>query len=114
MQMENDGRNDFDFLLGTWKVHHRTLAERLKGSTDWEEFDGDTVDRKILNGLGNMDENIIHRKTGPVHAISFAFVRPWIKRVEHLLVNGADRNPGCSHDWRFQGWARRILFAGSL
>ena len=76
MQTKNDGRNDFDFLIGTWKVHHRRLKERLKGSTEWEEFDGDTVDRKILNGLGNIDENIIHRKTGPVHAISFRLFNP--------------------------------------
>ncbi|MBL0347518.1 hypothetical protein [Candidatus Villigracilis affinis] len=47
-----DGRDDFDFLIGTWKVHHRRLKERLKGSSEWEEFEGDTVDRKILNGLG--------------------------------------------------------------
>ena len=70
MNTENDGRNDFDFLVGTWKVYHRMLTQRLKGSTDWVEFEGDTVDRKILNGLGNMDENIIHMKNGPVHAIS--------------------------------------------
>ena len=70
METENDGRNDFDFLIGTWKVHHRMLMQRLKGSTDWAEFEGETVDRKIMNGLGNMDENIIHMKTGPVHAIS--------------------------------------------
>ncbi|HSK87225.1 MAG TPA: hypothetical protein VK880_02645 [Anaerolineales bacterium] len=76
MYTENDGRNDFDFLLGTWKVHHRRLAERLKGCADWEEFDGDTIDRKILNGLGNMDENIIHRKTGSVHAISLRLFDP--------------------------------------
>ena len=76
MQIENDGRNDFDFLIGTWKVHHRRLVERLKGSTDGEEFDGDTVDRKILDGLGNMDENIIYRKTGPVHAISLRLFSP--------------------------------------
>ena len=76
MQTENDGRNDFDFLIGSWKVHHRRLKERLKGSTEWEEFAGDTVDRKILNGLGNMDENVIHRKTGPVHAISLRLFNP--------------------------------------
>ena len=55
MSTENDGRNDFDFLIGTWKVHHRMLKARLKGSTEWLEFEGDTVDRKILNGIGNMD-----------------------------------------------------------
>jgi hypothetical protein len=70
MHPENDGRNDFDFLIGTWKVHHRSLKQRLKGSTEWLEFYGDTVCRKILNGLGNLDENIIQRKTGPVHAMT--------------------------------------------
>ena len=40
MQTENDGRNDFDFLVGNWKMRHRRLKERLKGSTEWEEFEG--------------------------------------------------------------------------
>ena len=79
MQTENDGRNDFDFLVGTWKVYHRMLKERLKGSTDWAEFEGDTVDRKILNGLGNLDENIIHMNTGPVHAITLRLFDPHSK-----------------------------------
>ncbi len=79
MQSENDGRNDFDFLIGTWKVHHRRLVERLKGSTDWEEFDGDTVDRKIMDGLGNLDENILHRNTGSIHAISLRVFNPQSK-----------------------------------
>lgn len=79
MQTENDGRNDFDFLIGTWKVHHRRLVERLKGCTDWEEFEGDTVDRKFLNGLGNMAENILHRKTGSIHAMSLRLFNPMSK-----------------------------------
>ncbi len=70
MTTQNDGRNDFDFLIGTWKVHHRRLRERLKGSTDWEKFEGEMVDRKILNGLGNMDEGMLYRKTGSIRAIS--------------------------------------------
>jgi hypothetical protein len=76
MQTENDGRNEFDFLIGTWRVHHRMLMQRLKGSTDWAEFEGETVHRKIMNGLGNMDENIIHMKSGPVHAITLRLFNP--------------------------------------
>jgi hypothetical protein len=76
LHAENDGRGDFDFLIGNWKVHHRKLKERLKTCTEWEEFDGNTVDRKILNGIGNMDDNIIHTKTGLVHAISLRLFNP--------------------------------------
>jgi hypothetical protein len=76
MQPENDGRNDFDFLIGTWKVHHRTLKKRLNGSTEWQEFEGETVDRKILNGLGNMDENLIHAQAGSVHAMTLRLFNP--------------------------------------
>lgn len=76
MQTENDGRNDFDFLIGTWKVHHRSLKQRLKGSTEWLEFYGDTACRKILNGLGNLDENIIHRQADPVHAMTLRLFNP--------------------------------------
>ena len=76
MQPENDGRDDFDFLIGTWKVHHRTLKQRLKGSTEWIEFEGDMINRKILNGLGNLDENIIYRETGLIHAIALRLFNP--------------------------------------
>jgi len=76
MSTENDGRNDFDFLMGTWKVRHRMLKDRLKGSEEWIEFEGDTVARKILNGIGNLDNNLIHMKTGPVHAITLRLFNP--------------------------------------
>ena len=79
METENDARNDFDFLIGTWKVHHHMLKDRLKGSTEWLEFEGDTVDRKILNGIGNMDDNIIHMPTGPVHAMTLRLFNPELK-----------------------------------
>lgn len=76
MQTENEGRNDFDFLIGTWKVHHRTLKKRLNGSTEWNEFEGDTVSSKILNGLGIMDHSILHAQTGPVHAMALRLFNP--------------------------------------
>jgi hypothetical protein len=76
MDLVNDGRNDFDFLVGTWKVHHRMLRARLKGSTEWIEFEGETILRKILNGIGNIDENVIYMPNGPVHAISLRLFNP--------------------------------------
>jgi len=63
-QQEQDGRADFDLFIGNWKAHHRRLRERLKGSTSWEEFDSMTVARKILGGLGNMDEITLSRESG--------------------------------------------------
>ena len=70
MHTENDGRNDFDFLTGSWKVHHKLLKGRLKGSTEWDEFEGTCTDKKILNGLGNFDEVIMHTKTGTFNAVA--------------------------------------------
>jgi hypothetical protein len=51
------GVNDFDFFIGSWKVSHRKLKKRLAKSSDWEEFSGLSVCRKILNGHGNFDDN---------------------------------------------------------
>jgi hypothetical protein len=76
MSTENDGRNDFDFLIGTWRVHHHMLKERLKDSEAWTEFKGDMVSRKILNGTGNMDDNIIQMKNGWIHAITLRLFNP--------------------------------------
>jgi len=53
---EPDGAGDFDFLFGRWRVHNDRLAERLVGSTQWEQFDAIAECRPILAGSGNIDE----------------------------------------------------------
>ena len=55
-ESEHDGRTDFDFLIGSWNIQNRRLKERLKGCTEWEEFEGTGKVRHILGGLGNLDE----------------------------------------------------------
>lgn len=50
------GLHDFDFFIGTWKVHSRRLKERLAGSHDWEEFDGTIRNIKLMDGLANVDD----------------------------------------------------------
>ena len=59
-----DGRADFDFLFGSWRVENRRLRERLKGSQDWEVFTGSSAARPILGGLGNVDEITMQREGG--------------------------------------------------
>ena len=36
----HDGQHDFDFEIGTWKIHLSRLQDRLVGSKTWVEFDG--------------------------------------------------------------------------
>jgi hypothetical protein len=56
VETETDGRNDFDFLFGRWRVHNRKLANALdKGCTEWVEFEATTEARAILGGTGNID-----------------------------------------------------------
>ncbi len=75
-RMEQDGRTDFDFFVGRWKVHNRRLRERLKGSTDWEEFEGTSQARTVLGGLGNMDEITLERASGRVYGMTVRLYDP--------------------------------------
>jgi hypothetical protein len=43
--MERDGQHDFDFEIGSWKIHLKKLMHPLTGSTTWVEFDGTSVTR---------------------------------------------------------------------
>ena len=76
MPGEHDGRNDFDFFIGRWKAYNRRLRERLKGSHDWEEFEGTIVDRKVLGGLGNVDEVTMDRESGRVEGMTVRLFDP--------------------------------------
>lgn len=51
-----DGRHDFDFLFGKWRVQNRRLAARLAGSTEWLEFEATNDCHPNLGGLANEDE----------------------------------------------------------
>lgn len=62
--MDQSTRNDFDFLFGRWRVRHRRLRERLAGNDEWQEFDGTCVSQAILDGLGNIDDNLLHLPAG--------------------------------------------------
>ena len=47
--------NDFDFLVGKWKMHHRRLNKRLENCKEWTEFESTDSNYKILSGSADMD-----------------------------------------------------------
>jgi len=51
-----DGQHDFDFLIGSWKIHLKRRLHPLSGSNEWVEFDGTVVCRTIWNGLAEVEE----------------------------------------------------------
>lgn len=93
MSSEHNGRTDFDFFIGSWKAHTRRLRERLKGSNDWEEFEGTAMVRTVLSGMGNIDEITIDREVGRLEGLTLRLYNPesrqwslyWASSVDGIL-----------------------------
>ena len=73
---QTDGSRDFDFEIGNWSVQHRRLKLRLQNCTEWEEFLGQCSMQLSLDGLGNLEQNIIEIPSGPYHAIAIRAFDP--------------------------------------
>ena len=69
---QRDGQHDFDFHLGAWKTHIRSLQRPLSGSTTWVEYDGDLVVRKVWDGRAQLEELTAESAAG--------------RRIEDLLL----------------------------
>ncbi len=67
---------DFDFIIGTWQVRHRRLNARLVGCSEWTEFLGTSSTRKILDGFGNVEDNVLYFPDGEVKAAAFRSFDP--------------------------------------
>lgn len=52
---EASSANDFDFLVGKWKIRNRKLKQRLQDCDEWLEFESSSEFYKTLNGFANID-----------------------------------------------------------
>ena len=71
-----DGQHDFDFEMGTWKIHLKRLVHPLTGSTTWVEFDGTVVARAIWDGRANLDEFEADSPSGHIEGLTLRLYNP--------------------------------------
>jgi hypothetical protein len=80
--------DDFDFLMGRWRVSHRRLKRRLEGCTEWESFAGTSEASKLMGGLGNVDDNVIELPSGSYRAASLRAFDPRTRRWAIWWLDG--------------------------
>jgi hypothetical protein len=68
--------HDFDWQLGSWKVHMSRLLHPLTGSKTWTPLDGTVVVRKIWNGRANLAEIEVSGPLGPLEFLSLRLYHP--------------------------------------
>ena len=73
---ERDGSHDFDWDIGTWKVHMRRLLHPLTGSTTWVEYAGADVVRKVWDGRANLGEVEVDGATGHLELLTLRLYNP--------------------------------------
>lgn len=86
----NDGRHDFDFEIGSWKIHLSRLKDRLAGSKTWVEFDGTSVTRKVWNGRANLEEFEADSSTGHIEGLTLRLYNPQTHQWSIYWANGKD------------------------
>jgi hypothetical protein len=72
----HDGQHDFDFELGTWKIHLKRLEHPLTGFTTWSEFDGLTVTRKVWDARADIEQFETTGSAGHVEGMTLRLYHP--------------------------------------
>jgi hypothetical protein len=87
-----DAPHDWDFLVGSWRVQHRRLRQRLVGSSAWDEFAGTLVNWPVLGGHGNVGDNVMELPGGTVRGIGLRTFDPQARNWSSWWLDG--RDPG--------------------
>jgi len=109
-----DGQHDFDWQLGSWKIHMQRLQHPLTGSTNWTELDGNVVVRKVWDGRANLAEIVTNGPSGPSRISLAASLQSAIPPVEPQFCQQQQRYSGRAHDRRIQKWPGRVLRSGNI
>lgn len=85
-----DGQHDFDFELGSWKIHLKRLKNPLTGSNTWDEFDGTSVTRKVWDGRADIEEFETDGPGGHVEGMTLRLYNPQSHQWSLFWANAKD------------------------
>ncbi|RXE95800.1 hypothetical protein [Pseudoalteromonas phenolica] len=70
VQADVAGAQDFDFVIGNWRVHHKRLDNMFSEDKRWVEFEGLSSTSHILGGAGNVEDNLLYFPDGAFRAVA--------------------------------------------
>ncbi|HEY1659190.1 MAG TPA: hypothetical protein VGG14_12635 [Candidatus Sulfotelmatobacter sp.] len=73
---ERDGQHDFDFEVGSWKIHLKRRLNPLTGSDKWVEFDGTSVTRKLWDGRSQIEQFETDGAGGHIEGLTLRLYNP--------------------------------------
>jgi hypothetical protein len=85
-----DGQHDFDFEIGTWKIHLKKLVHPLTGSTAWIEFDGTSVTHKAWEGRADVEEFETDGAAGHIEGMTVRLYNPQSHQWSLYWANAKD------------------------
>jgi hypothetical protein len=91
---KHDGQHDFDFEIGSWKIHLSRLKDRLVGSKTWVQFDGTSVTRKVWEGRSNLEEFETDSPTGHIEGLTLRVYNPQTHQWSIYWANSKDPDLG--------------------
>jgi hypothetical protein len=71
-----DGQHDFNFELGSWKIHLKKLDHPLTGSNKWVDFDGSSVTRKVWDGRAQLEQFETDGSAGHIEGLTLRLYNP--------------------------------------
>jgi hypothetical protein len=91
LSAQHDGQHDFDWEMGTWKIHVARLQHPLTGSKTWIELDGTVEVRKVWDGRSNLAEIKVDGASGHIEFLSLRLYNP---ESHQWSLNFASSNAG--------------------
>ena len=89
-----DSQRDFDFELGSWKIHLKRRVNPLSGSTKWIEFHGTSVTRRVWDGRAQIEEFETDGAAGHIEGLTLRLYNPKTRQWSLYWANSKDGSMG--------------------
>ena len=90
----HDGQHDFDFEIGSWKVHNSRLLHPLTRSTTWIEFEGTSVAHQVWDGRADLLELESETPNGHAEGLILRLYNPQSHRWSVSFASSRDGSLG--------------------